>query len=242
MSNQFELLKIKQDKSLRERYNVSELQLAGEILKFMPAYFATNEKGRRVANETMTSLLTGNANTPMIDSQLPQTVSDNRLSSHLTATAKLGNEMNGDYEGFNKILDSFNSKIPKLTNPVERNIFISNNLEAISKSDLTGANISTISKVKATVDSYLEDKSFGIGTMFALVQKHGTVVDVLPDGRVSFTGPKASEFNSSFGVGINHAIGAYAKVHNITTKEAATKFYPEYFDKYVSVVEDKSKP
>lgn len=233
VNNHLEITKIGQDQRIRDTVDVAAIDLTMNILKADPSFFAVSDPARKSVYNTLLQLQSGNYSAPIIDQQMPKTMKENSLSRHIDSSAILGKET-GSYEGLNKILDTFNAKTLQIQDPNQKYVFLAKNLESLSKADLSGAKSDTVSKVKTMVDNFLHDPTYGLPDMFSKVEKYGVTVDVLPDGRIQFLGNEANKFNSKYGIAVNNALGAYANSQGITTKEAAKKFYPEYFDKYIS--------
>ena len=228
VSNRLEITKSMQEQGLRDRYNIAELDFVIKGIASDPNGFALAPKTREVMRTTFADLVSGNYNSSIINSNLPRSMDDSSMSKYIDMSAKVGKEDN-DYTGLNKVLDSLNKKTSSITDPSQKYIYLAKNLESISKADLEGAGVDTIAQVKTMVKTFLDDPKYGLkGMSISMGKTKGLKLEVLQDGKFIFSGTDADKFNSSYGISLNTALGAYSRVQNMSTKEASERFQAEY--------------
>lgn len=238
LQNQLEVTKTNQDQAIRDKYDVSALDLVNATFRANPNILTDMPQEQiRTTVTTLNDLISG-LTTPGVKKQVPKSIKDKSLSRHLEFTGKLGSE-SGNFTGFNNTATAFIKLATTVEDPNKRLFLNLGNLEAISKQDFSKAKIDTVSIVKQMIYNTLEDPDRGLQSMIPNVMHYKIDMDVTPDGRLIFNGKDANVFNRTYAIQINTALEAYAKVHNIPVREASKTFYPEYFKKYTSPPTDE---
>ena len=233
--------KAQQDVALRRQLNPEKWELFSKIFTAFPTTILGEgnlEKIKGISQALVNNLFESG----IVQGSLPTAAKpDKTLSSVLGTAAQVSNKEK-DPSTVKAILKTFNEGIPTIKDASSRSIFIQQNLQELAKADLTGLDTEGIDGVNKMIGSFLDDKQFGLRSMFANMLEKSPTVDVLEDGRLVFTGNEAAAFNGAYGAKINTALEAYAKAQGLTTKAAAPRFYKNYFTKYdgsANIVGDK---
>lgn len=223
--------KAQQDVALRRQLNPEKWELFSKIFTAFPTTILGEgnlEKIKGISQALVNNLFESG----IVQGALPTAAKpDKTLSSVLGTAAQVSNKEK-DPSTVKAILKTFNEGIPTIKDASSRSIFIQQNLQELAKADLTGLDTEGIDGVNKMIGSFLDDKQFGLRSMFANMLEKSPTVDVLEDGRIIFTGNEAAAFNGAYGAKINTALEAYARAQGLTTKAAAPRFYQDYFTKY----------
>lgn len=213
---------------MHKRYNVTATRMAMDIVRSAPDIIVKDSNIRTKLMEVTSDMLSGNLSSPAVEGMIPRNIEDKNMAIPIASQAKLSLESK-DWTGLNKVLSAYNSKTASITDPKQKQIYLYNNIEALSKQDLTGLDAATYGQVNNMIGSYLKDPQFGLPSMFNNLKDTNVILDVLPDGKLLFTGEGADKYNAGYANKINTSLQAYAKAQGVSIKEAAGNFYPEYF-------------
>lgn len=232
LTNEVEILKMTQEKNLRQSYNVAELDLMGNMVRNIPGVIVEGPVRERYT-QVITAIAGNNYQAPAIKEIIPKSPKDNVSGTILDSAIKVG-ITSGDYTGFKRTLDVVNQQTPGVTDPKTRVQFLVNNLSAIAKQQSMKLDSDSIQKVETAVGQVIHDPNFGIGTLPETMKGQRVKMDVLPSGQLMFIGEDSAKFNSTYSTTINVALQAYANAHNQTVEKAAKRFYPQYFGSLIS--------
>lgn len=231
LQNEVEILKGSQEKSLRQTYNVEEINLMSNMMRNIPGVIIESPVRDRYSG-IITAIAGNNFKAPALQELVPKSDKDTTSGDILSGAINLG-AASGDFTGFKRTLDAVNAQTPTITNPKTRMQFLYNNLSSIAKQKPLDLDVESISKVETSVGQLLNDSQFGIGTLAETSVGKKVQMDVLPSGHLIFTGEDASKFNATYANNVNIALRAYANAHNTNMAQAAKRFYPQYFGSIV---------
>jgi Mor family transcriptional regulator len=226
--NEVEIAKGTQDRDLRKTYNVSEIGLMSDMLRYAPAVVIESADVKEKFSGIVKNIASGNYKAPAMKDLVPKSDQD-KLSGIVVQSSLSIGEKTGDWQGLGKTLATMNSVGPDIGTPKQRLQFLFNNLSSLAKSKPQQMDADTINQVDVSVGQMLEDTNFGINTLTETSKGKDVSMDVLSSGMLVFTGKDAPMFNKVYANNVNVALQAYANAHNMSMKEAAKEFYPKYF-------------
>ena len=231
-TNNLEIVKLTQEKALRDTVNVENLNALTKLLAADTGQLVISEQARKALRDSGHSLsaaiLEGNATAPVLDKNLPKSINDDVLSSVIHKSAA-SSEQDKDPTTFNKVLETYSRKSSSIVDPIQRDLFIYKNLEAISKAEITVADTNSIIHTSNMISQMINDPSLGAKAMYTNMKANGVKLERTSIGTVMFTGPNAQAFNDKYGIKLNTALSAYAKVNKKGTKEISDEFFTKFF-------------
>ncbi|MFA5142498.1 MAG: hypothetical protein WC471_06035 [Candidatus Woesearchaeota archaeon] len=233
LNNEVEILKLGQEKNLRETVDVASIEMTTKIAQSVPGIITQSPDYRKKIYDAGTAIAQGNFNSPSIKNLVPKSQND-KLSSNLLEGSIIQSVTSGDYTPFKKTMDALNDQTPKIENPSTRLQFLYNNLTAIAKQKPMEMDVHGITKVETAVTQLMNDPQFGVGTLVETLGDKKVELDILPSGHLIFKGEDADKFNQTYASNTNMALRAYANAHNTTMEKAAKTFYPRYFSSLFS--------
>ena len=234
VGNQVAIMKGMQEKDLRSRVNPEQFDMLAKLKMADPSGVILGEGNLKAIDDFLSNTFNAMFKTPAFQRNIPTVQQPNDLSSKAIAAGVASAKKDQDWKPFKEIIAGYNKAFPEITDSKSKNLFITQNLREIAKSDLTGLDSEGILGVQKMISDYMDDKAFGLKSMFQNVAKsqYDVQMDILEDGRLVFTGKDAEAFNGAYGKNINTALEAYAKANGMTIKAASAGFYETYFGKY----------
>ena len=235
LSNEVEILKAHQDKTLRQTVDVAALDMSIKLIGANPGIITHSEEGRQRLVNASIAISSGNFTSPALKNILPKSDRDTSSASMIVGAVNLGKQ-SGDYTGFNNTMEALNSQTQSIENPKTRLQYLFNNVSAISKSTDMKLDAVGLQHVETTIDQFLKDPQFGLGTIVDTSKGKVVSLTATSEGNIMFVGPDATQFNKVYANNINLATQAYASSHGISNKEAAKIIIPRYLGDIVKAL------
>lgn len=227
LGNEVEILKASQDKKLRETVDVSSMDMAVRLAAANTGIITQSPEFRKNIFNAGVAISSGNFASPALSQMVPKSDKDTSSASLITGAVNLGKQ-SGDYAAFGRTLEALNSQVDKISNTKTRLQYQFNNVLALSKATDIKPDAAGVQQVEETIDKFLTDPQFGVGTLVDTSKGKNITMDVTPSGNLLFVGPDAAQFNKAYANNINISTQAYANAHGISTKEAAKIIIPRY--------------
>jgi Mor family transcriptional regulator len=226
--NEVEIAKGTQDRDIRKNYNVAEIDLMGNLLRYAPGAVIESSDVMDKFKGIIKNIASGNYKAPVMKEVLPKSDQD-KFSGVVIQSALSAGEKVGSWQELTRSLTAMNNATSLAESPKQRLQFLFNNLSTLAKSKPQQMDADTINQVDVSVGQMLEDTNFGINSLTETSKGKDVSMDVLSSGMLVFTGKDAPMFNKVYANNVNVALQAYANAHNMSMKEAAKEFYPKYF-------------
>lgn len=226
-----------QDVELRSKLNPGHFDMLAKLKMADPSGTILGDGNLKKIDSFLSATFNNLFGTPSFTASLPTAQAPNKTSANVLSLAGTVGTKEKDWAPFNTIVSSYNKGVKDINDPKSRSAFMYQNLQAISKMDMTGLGAEGVAGVHNMVKTYFDDPQFGLKAMFANAKNYNIQMDILDDGRLLFTGKDAEAFNGAFGSRVNTALEAYAKANGQSVKEASGGFYQEHFGKYGEAVD-----
>lgn len=246
-SNLSSQYKAMQDVALRQQLNPEKFALMTDFWARVPQSFLVDQNGKDSNNlKDLKAYFSGALNKafdiPAVAGQLPTADKPNPASKILLNAAHQTAVETGDWKGFKEVVSAYNQGLSQIKDSKSKALFMEQNLDALSKMDLTGLDAEGISQLDSMISAYTSNPNFGVRGIAANMEKYpGTAMDILPDGHILFTGPEKDAFNGAYATKLNKALDVYAKSRGISTKEAAADFYNTFYKDAVVSIQNKDQ-
>ncbi len=228
LTNQVEILKAGQDKKLRETVDISSMDMAVKLAAANTGIITQSPEFRKNIFNAGVAISSGNFSSPALTALVPKSNNDSSSASMITGAVNLSKQ-SGDYSSFNRTVEALNSQVDGISNSKTRLQYLSNNIMALSKATNLELDASGMNHVGVTIDKFLKDPQFGVGTLVDTVKGRQVSLTVTPEtGKVLFVGPDAAQFNNAYANNINLASKAYANAHGVSEQVASRTIIKTY--------------
>jgi len=233
LTNEYEILKLRQDTRLRETVDIASLEMATKMAAAVPGIITQSDSYRKSIFDAAVAISEGGFSSPAVKGLVPKSDKDKRGAVLLEGVINQSLS-DGDFVPLTKTLQALNSQTSSIENPKTRLQYLYNNINTIARQKPMSLDVTSIQEVETTIGQLLTDSNFGINTLSQTTQGKKVKMDVLPSGQLMFIGEDSAKFNSIYANNVNMALQAYANAHNTSIKDAAKLFYPKYFGSFVS--------
>jgi len=243
LTNQVEILKAGQDKKLRETVDVSSMDMAVRLAAANTGIITQSPEFRKNIFNAGVAISSGNFTSPALSNLVPKSSNDTSSASLISGAVNLSKQ-SGDYTSFNRTIEALNTQTSSIDNPTTRLQYLRNNVTAISKATDIQLDSVGLQHVNTTIDQFLKDPKFGVGTLVDTVKGKQVRMTITPEtGRLLFVGPDATQFNTVYANNVNLATQAYAKAHGVSEQVASKAVIREYLGGIIRTMStDTSQP